>query len=171
MSARKKKRKPREGEPVVIRPPKEESEQERVIQWRDIWVERYPKLRLLHASLNGVAIPVHYAMKQIRLGMVKGFPDLFLPVRVPHFNVSGLYIEMKRRDGTGRLSPDQREIGELLKDEGFVVEVSHTWEAAVTHLIAWLDITEPEAHPDYKPPVGVNKKQTKELTSPSEKGS
>lgn len=147
-TSRRAKRRVREGVQVEVRPPKEDAEQQRVVEWREIWVARYPRLKLLHASLNGVHIPVHYALKQKRMGMVSGLPDLFLPVK-NDLEGSGLYIEMKRRDGKGRLSDEQREIIGMLREEGYVVVVCDTWEEAVMELIEWLGITEPEARPDF----------------------
>lgn len=144
----KRKRKIRKGDEVIVRPPKEDADQQRVVEWRDIWAVRYPKLKLLHASLNGVHIPIHYAMKLKRMGMVSGIPDLFLPVKNPRQG-PGLYIEMKRRDGSGVVSDEQKEIIGMLAEEEYVVKVCDTWEGAVTELMAWVGITEPEARPGY----------------------
>lgn len=55
--------------------------------------------------------------KRYAQGMLKGCPDLFLP----GFN---LFIEMKRRDG-GVVSKDQILVHNMLRNNGFKVEVCH----------------------------------------------
>ena len=62
-----------------------------------------------------------------RMGMRRGFPDLFIPLARRGFH--GLFIEMKY--GKGRLSTEQREWLSRLSDEGYGVCVCYSADEAI----------------------------------------
>ena len=69
--------------------------QKQIFEWANMSIRKYPELKLLNASLNGVKLTSKVAGARAKQGgMKKGFPDLFLPVaRKGHH---GLFIELKR---------------------------------------------------------------------------
>ena len=69
--------------------------QKQIFEWANMSIRKYPELKLLNASLNGVKLTSKVAgAKAKQSGMKKGFPDLFLPVARKGFH--GLFIELKR---------------------------------------------------------------------------
>ncbi len=98
----------------------EEREQARFVKWCRANQIKYPDLRWLVASLNGVRLTVGVRTKAKKSGMNRGFPDLQLPVRNNIY--SGLFIEMKRKDG-GSISKDQKLWIKHLKSQGYCVKV------------------------------------------------
>ena len=72
----------------------EEQEQAALFEWARWAQGNYPELRLLNASLSGVCLLPGQARKAKVSGMVRGFPDIFLPVKRAGYG--GLFIELKR---------------------------------------------------------------------------
>jgi hypothetical protein len=70
---------------------------------------------------------VAYGAMLKRMGMRKGFPDLF--VTLPRLGYHGLFIEMKT--DKGKLSNDQRIWLTLLKNEGYLCRVCRSVEVAL----------------------------------------
>ena len=70
---------------------------------------------------------VTYGAMLKRMGMRKGFPDLF--VTLPRLGYHGLFIEMKT--DSGKLSEDQRKWLILLSKEGYLCRVCRSFDAAV----------------------------------------
>jgi hypothetical protein len=119
--------------------PKEEDEQIAVINWARARESRYPALRLLHASMNGILTDAAFGAKCKRLGRKAGVPDLFLPVL--SYGHHGLWIELKRRKG-GKISNDQEEWHKALRQEGFTVIVANGFEEAKQAICNYLGIAE-----------------------------
>ena len=63
-----------------------------IFEWADFNLGRYPELKLLNSSLNGVRLRKGQAAKAKKAGMPKGYPDINLPV--PKSGYYGLYIEL-----------------------------------------------------------------------------
>lgn len=115
---------------LVSSSPLERVEQEALFQWARFMESKEPRLRLLNASLNGVRLATHQAVMAKKGGMRRGFPDVFLPV--PAGGYHGLFIEMKRRDGTACcVSPEQRAWLADLAAQGYLAVVCFGWEQAV----------------------------------------
>lgn len=74
---------------------------------------------LMHVANEGTGSVVRGRMQK-RMGLRAGCPDLFLAV--PCGGFSGLWIEMKRREG-GKVSPEQAEFLLSLKTMGYACEV------------------------------------------------
>ena len=94
----------------------EYSEQCLIFQWCELQKNKYPELKLLNASLNGVKLTKGQAMKAKRSGMKKGYPDIFLPV--PRSNYAGLFIELKY--GRNTASKEQKEWLQELSKQGYL---------------------------------------------------
>ena len=106
----------------------EADEQARVIEWAHCAYrtrsDLYPLLRRLHCSLNGVKLSKTQAGIAKEQGMLRGVPDLFLPV--PRGNYAGLYIEMKH--GDNKPTPEQARFLQESVDVGYQAAVC--WSAA-----------------------------------------
>ena len=79
------------------------------------------------ASANGGSRNLMEAMKMKRMGVSPGFPDIEVPL--PSGPYHGFYVEMKRQKG-GKVSEEQREWIEYLKDKGYFAEVAYGFESA-----------------------------------------
>lgn len=113
----------------------EDQEQEIVIQWKELMVNRFPKLKyLLHVPNGGSRHPLE-AVKLRRMGVVPGVSDLFLPVARHGYH--GIWIEMKRKHG-GRLSPDQKDWIEGMREEGYKAERANGADEAISILEEYL---------------------------------
>lgn len=118
--------------------PLEEAEQIALFQWRDVAVKSIPELRWLHSSLNGVPLSPGLAVKMRRMGMTKGVVDVFLPV--VRNGYSGLYIEMKRRNGVkSNLSDAQSEFIDFAREQGYRAEWCKGWEPARDMILNYLE--------------------------------
>lgn len=115
--------------------PTEYDEQAALIEWADLASKKWPELRWLHASNNGVRVPIGTAIKMKKAGMKAGIPDLALPCSRVGYH--GLYIEMKRVKG-GRVDPEQEVCHAFLRDAGYHVVVCKGWEAAKAEILDYL---------------------------------
>jgi hypothetical protein len=115
--------------------PTEYDEQSALIEWADLASKRYPELKWLHASNNGVRVTPGTAVKMKKAGMKAGIPDLCLPVARGGFH--GLWVEMKRVRGS-RVDPDQEACHTFLRDAGYHVAVCKGWEAAKATILDYL---------------------------------
>lgn len=94
----------------------------------------HPELHLLSSSLNGVALTKAQAGKAYASGMLRGWPDIQLPVARGGY--IGLSIEMKA--GKNKPTDDQLRIGELLQDEGWCVRYFWDWLKARDEILLYL---------------------------------
>lgn len=97
--------------------PPEEAEQLALVQWLELH-----KIKYTHVPNEGKH-KVQYRVKQKRLGVQAGLPDILIFDRPPLYpeNV-GVAIELKRQKG-GRVTPEQTAWLNDLKDRGWVVAV------------------------------------------------
>lgn len=118
--------------------PLEEAEQRALFDWRNRMTGKFPELRWLHSSLNGVPLSQGLAVKMRSLGMTAGVCDVFLPVKRGAF--SGLYIEMKRLKGVpSDLSDDQEEFIQFTNEQGYYATWCKGWEAAKQVITDYLE--------------------------------
>jgi len=119
--------------------------QVQIFEWAKLMEGKYPELKLLNASLNGVRMTVGQAKKMKRAGMKKGYPDLFLPI--PREGFHGLFIELKVKGG--RLSKEQRDWLRALNNQGYYACVCYGFNAATdtikNYLDGWIKKEEKEA--------------------------
>ena len=119
---------------MLARSGSEDGEQAALMQQCALHVGIYPELKWLYHIPNGggrgsdkaEASKNGAAMK--RLGTKKGVLDLHLPV--PKGNFACLYIEMKKRDGRGELSPEQIEFINFVSGQHAAVAICDTWRDA-----------------------------------------
>lgn len=97
--------------------------------------------------MNGVKLSPGAAVKAKRQGMVKGVPDLFLPIprdssQGIHFaDYFGLFIELKRKIG-GKVSPEQKMFMAALEDQGYMCKVCYGADDAIETIKKYLNIKE-----------------------------
>lgn len=115
--------------------PTEHQEQCEVIRFRDDNIETYPSLKWLHAIPNGQAKTPFQRMKFKREGLTSGVSDLCLPE--PRGSFGGLYLELKRRKG-GKVSDEQKEFIEFVKNGNYFVRVAEGSDEAIKFLKQYL---------------------------------
>lgn len=99
-------------------------------------LRKYPELRLLSCSLNGVKLSKAQAGKAKAAGMLAGEHDVRLPVARGGYHC--LSIEMKA--GDNRPTKAQLEYGTLLEAEGGKVTFCWAWDAARKEIEAYLSL-------------------------------
>lgn len=122
--------------------PSEYQEQAAVIEW---WSAYAPTkgidVRLLMSIPNGSFLAGDAQKRGIQMRRLKatglrvGVPDLLLAVTRPYF--SGLWMEMKRRDG--KPSPDQVEMIDLLRRQDYNAVICLGANEAIRAIRAYLD--------------------------------
>ena len=115
--------------------PSEDYEQMALIDWCNLLARRFPDLSLLYAIPNAGNRHINFAVKQKKMGLQAGVPDLHLPIARHGYH--SLYIEMKRIRG-GQLSPDQKAWVKVLRYEGHRVEITKGWGEASAVIIDYL---------------------------------
>lgn len=117
--------------------PTEHEEQAAVIAWARENEALLPALRLLYAIPNGGKRDARTAKMLEAEGVRAGVPDLCLPMqRNGH---GALYIEMKRRDYSNRLSGQQNAYVRLLRAAGNLVVVCYGAPEAIRTLLVYLE--------------------------------
>ncbi len=96
--------------------PTEDGEQEAVVQYCEL--RRIPVCHIPNEGKRSVS----YAAKMRRMGLAKGFPDLFIPVAVSGFH--GLFIELKR-DCRSKPTETQKTWIEYLNKAGYRASVCY----------------------------------------------
>jgi len=125
--------------------PTEFEEQVAVIEWSRMMARFDFRLYLLHGDSSGVRVPIGCAVKMKKAGEIKGWPDLFLAAPVISWNgdeqveYHGLFIELKRRK-QGKVSSEQLVIHDLLRKQGYRVEVCHGSGEAIKVIKDYLGI-------------------------------
>ena len=108
--------------------PPEEAEQLALVQWLELH-----KIKYTHVPNEGKH-KVQYRVKQKRLGVKPGVPDLLIFDPPPNYpNTVGAAIELKRRKG-GRVTAEQSAWLNDLKDRGWAVAVCRGVDEAIRFL-------------------------------------
>jgi hypothetical protein len=115
----------------------EYEEQKAVFAWADIMSSKWPELKYLNGSLNGVRLTIGQAKKAKYGGLKRGVPDIFLPAT--RKNWAGLFIELKRKEG-GRTSPEQKDWLIFLSNQGYYAAVANGSEAAIRIITGYLEM-------------------------------
>ncbi len=103
----------------------EASEQEAVIQFCE-----YSGIDVIHIANEGKR-SARYGAKLKRLGMRKGFPDLFIPIANNGYH--GLFIELKR-DVTCKPTKEQLLWTGKLNNAGYYATVCYGADAAIREI-------------------------------------
>jgi hypothetical protein len=119
----------------------EHEEQTALFAWAKVEARRDPRLELLHAIPNGMAVSsIAEASRAKRTGRKAGVPDLCLPV--PANGYHGLYIELKRTGGTPcDVKPEQSRWLAALNGHGYRAVVAYGWEDAMNYIQQYLEAT------------------------------
>ena len=119
----------------------EEQDQAIVISWSLY----YDCLKWLHHIPNGAflggrtpAQRATVARKLKKQGLKTGVSDLFLPVARKGYH--GLYIEMKNRQGTGRLSDDQKDFINDMASENYLCHVCEGSDEAIAQIKHYMEL-------------------------------
>lgn len=123
------------AKPLIHTMGSEFEEQAAIVKWARFWEIKYPELKLLNASANGVRLTKAQAGKAKAAGMVAGWPDLNLPVARGGFN--GLYIELK----VGRRKPEAHQVAILkaLAAQGHCCRATWGRQKTIETLIDYLE--------------------------------
>ena len=121
----------------------EAQEQKSVVKWAED-----PKTQTIHPELkalfyvgnqstwrSGSAEARKYGSIANAMGRKKGVPDLCLPI--PKGGKSGLWIEMKTKDG--KISEHQHEYFQLLANYGHVIIIARSDIEAIDAIISYLE--------------------------------
>jgi hypothetical protein len=108
--------------------PLEDWEQEQIFNWRHNNIRKYPELKYMYATLNGVRVQPGLRRKLKKQGLTKGVPDIDLPVNNKYY--TGLHIELKRLKG-GTASPEQKAFLQFLANQGRLAVVCKGHKAAI----------------------------------------
>ena len=114
----------------------EYTEQVEIFKWSKTLEEQYPCLKYLNSSLNGIRLPIGLAMKAKRSGLIKGYPDIFLPYKTKLHN--GLFIELKKTKG-GLLSKEQREFINYLNSQSYLAFVCRGADEAKIAILNYIE--------------------------------
>lgn len=107
----------------------EHGEQAALFFWAAMNRSLYPCLKWLYAIPNGGGRSPVEGSRLKAEGVKKGVSDVCLPV--PSHGYNGLYIEMKRKDGTIKdVKPEQSEFLEFVLSQGYYGCVCFGWEQA-----------------------------------------
>lgn len=112
----------------------EEAEQAALFEWAAYQAGQWPELGYLFHIPNGGLRNKATAARLKAAGVKPGVPDLFLPVM--RGQSAGLFIEMKY--GANKPSPEQQRYIDLLRREGYAVEVCYSCEEAIKIITAYL---------------------------------
>ena len=127
--------------------PTEYDEQCKIFEWSRLMVatNQEPRLKLLRAGMEGVRLTIGTRVKAKRAGMDSSWPDLMLACPcvewsgVEQVEYHALFVELKRLKG-GTVSPEQKAMHELLRAQGYRVEVCRGSEAAIKCISEYLSI-------------------------------
>lgn len=115
--------------------PSESVEQQWLFRWAAMQAGALPELRLLYHVPNEGKRSRAGGMRAKAEGLRSGVPDICLPVARGAWH--GLYIELKRQKG-GRLTKEQGEWLEALREQGYRAEVCHGFDEASELLMDYL---------------------------------
>lgn len=111
-------------------PATEEQEQSAVIEYCDL-----KKIPVVHVPNEGKR-SIAYGAKLKKIGMRKGFPDLFIPVAKHGYH--GLFIEMKDATGKKTATPEQLKWINILVSNGYYACVRHGAQEAINEINAYM---------------------------------
>jgi VRR-NUC domain-containing protein len=111
--------------------PSEEFEHISFINW--LIKNGYDKFS--HAA-NGGSRHILEAVKLKRMGVSKGFPDIFIPLPIHPYH--GFFVEMKRISGS-KITPEQLNWISYLKENGYFAEIALGCEAAIQLFLKYLN--------------------------------
>lgn len=107
-----------------------------LFNWAELFMRKYPPLKWMKGSMNGVQLTKAQAGKAKAAGMKKGEHDITLTVSRGGY--AGLSIELK--SGANKPTKEQLEYGEWLIQQGWRVEYCWDhWDKAAAIIQDYLD--------------------------------
>lgn len=113
----------------------EHDEQVTIFQWAELSIKKYPCLKFMYSTLNGVRLSIGSAVKAKKSGSKRGVPDIVLPY--PSGNYHGLYVELKV--DKNRATKEQKEYVEYLNSVGYRAEVVYGSNNAIRLIKGYLE--------------------------------
>jgi hypothetical protein len=119
--------------------PTEREDSMAVMAWARLMVEtgQEPRLALLRCGFEGLRLSMGLRMQVKKQSISTGWPDLSISVACHGYH--GCFVEVKRLKG-GVLQDDQKIMHELLREQGYYVEVCKGADATIRFLKEYLDI-------------------------------
>ena len=105
-----------------------------IFRWAQFQMGKYPELRLMYSTLNGVRLPLGLARKCKAAGLIAGVPDIVLPCARAGFH--GLYLELKVGDNYPTKA--QREFMALLEGQGYRAKPRWGFDQATQEILGYL---------------------------------
>lgn len=133
---------------LKVQVPKEDVEQATLFSWAEAFAHKYPELKLMFATLNGVPLYGPYKWQILaklrQQGMRKGVPDVVIPcMRRSGKDVYGaLFVEMKRVR-FGRASQEQLDFMSALCQAGYHVVMVKGAREAISAIESYLNLDRP----------------------------
>ena len=106
--------------------------QKSIFEWAALNKYKYPELKWMHSSLNGIRLTIGQAVKAKKAGMRKGIFDILIPF--PFDCSNGLFIECKA--GKNKLTDEQLEFKEDAENNGYICGVVRSLQEFID-LINW----------------------------------
>jgi hypothetical protein len=113
----------------------EYEEQVLIFEWAQAAQTKYPELKYMFATLNGVKLNIGQAVKAKKSGLKAGVPDIILPV--VRNGYSGLFIELKVN--SNKASKEQINFINFLTGQGYFADVRFGATEAVDLIIDYLE--------------------------------
>ncbi len=122
----------------------EQYEQVELFRFLSKFESRYPHMKLIYSSGNGIFMGYDAGAKrraatEVQAGLRAGVWDIFVPcprLVSPGLTAHGMYLEMKT--GIGKLSLDQEYFGAAMKRAGYVCVVARSWHEAARAILEYL---------------------------------
>lgn len=105
----------------------EHDEQVIIFNWAKLHEKRWPCLKYMYATLNGVKLTKGQAAKMKAAGNKKGVPDIVLPFPCDGFH--GLYVELKIPGNTP--TQHQKDYMEYLNSVGYFATTAYGYKEAI----------------------------------------
>lgn len=121
----------------------EELEQRVIFEWANFNLSKYPMLKFLNSSANGMKTAIKTAIRAKKTGMKRGYPDIFLPY--PSNGYHGLFIELKRMNNKAlKISKGKATLEQLvwinyLNSVGYLAVICYGSEEAINTIQKYLN--------------------------------
>lgn len=110
---------------------REYEEQLKIFEWAKLHQKRYPCLKYLNSSQNGLKInSLKSAIRAKKAGMKKGYPDIYLPYKNNCY--AGLFIELKApKPASSKVSEEQKDWINYLNTQNYLAVIIYGGDDAI----------------------------------------
>lgn len=113
----------------------EHGEQVRIFQWAKLMEIKYPQLKYMFSTLNGIKLSIGSAKKAKLSGNKKGVPDIIFPYKSGKY--SGLMIELKIE--YNKPTTEQKDYIKFTRDQGFYSQVCYGSDESIELIKNYMD--------------------------------